>query len=120
MEGQVVILCTGSVVSLLLCSLGLSLLSSWEMVPTQAVPLNGQVCGKLEIRGVLCMDFVVLFAAAHRAGCSCTAGETPLSQEGPGFLSPHPDLVAPTEGFSPWSPPDPKLGNFTALVFYLS
>lgn len=56
------------------------------MVPTQAVPLIQQVCGKLEIQGVLCMDIVVLLAVAHWADCSCAAGETPLASKAQGFF----------------------------------
>lgn len=55
------------------------------MVPTQAVPLI-QVCGKSEIRGVLCMDFVVLLAVAHWEDCSCAAGETPMASKAQGFF----------------------------------
>lgn len=84
MEGQVVILCTGSVVSLHLCSSGLSLLSSWELVPAQADPLIRQVSGKLEIRSVLCVDFVVLFAAAHWARCPALLERHPWARKAQG------------------------------------
>lgn len=87
------------------------------MVPTQAVPLIQQVCGKLEIRGVLCMDIVVLLAVAQWADCSCAAGETPLASKAQGFFLLTLTLLPPQRASSPDLPADPTLGNFTALVY---